>query len=67
MKGHNEALWFWKELIANKKLSTPFEVVHIDSHADLGLGYSSWVHILNKVLSYPVDERPNHNQYVDCF
>ena len=67
VKGHNEALWFWKELIANKKLITPFEVVHIDSHADLGLGYSSWMHILNKVLSYPVDERVNHNQYVDCF
>ena len=41
--------------------------MHIDSHADLGLGYSSWMHILNKVLSYPVDERVNHNQYVDCF
>ena len=39
VRGHNEALFFWKDLIAKGKLYTPFEVVHIDSHADLGLGY----------------------------
>lgn len=33
--GHNEAWFFWEELLADGKLSDPFEVVHVDSHADL--------------------------------
>ncbi|TII03874.1 hypothetical protein FAJ35_01400 [Streptococcus suis] len=33
---------FWKELINSKMLSDPFDVVHIDSHADLVLGGASW-------------------------
>lgn len=65
--GHNEAITFWKELIKKGRLITPFEVVHIDSHADLGLGYSSWKYILNTLLQYPVEDRPQHNQYRDCF
>ena len=27
----------WRELISKQELSIPFEVVHIDSHADMGL------------------------------
>ena len=45
--GHNESLFFWRELIEKGELSTPFDVIHVDSHADLGLGYSSWTHILD--------------------
>lgn len=66
VSGHNEALFFWKELIQQKKLICPFEVVHIDSHADLGLGYSSWHYILEKLLTFPKDERPKHNSYLNC-
>lgn len=64
---HNEALFFWKELIEKGELIIPFDVIHVDSHADLGLGYSSWVHILDEILKYPIEERPNHNSYTDCF
>ncbi len=64
VRGHNESLVFWKELIHKRVLSTPFEVVHVDSHADLGLGYCSVAHITNYLLSYPVEERPMHNKYV---
>lgn len=64
--GHNESLFFWKDLINNKIVEPPFEIIHVDSHADLGLGYSSWKHILKNVLSYPVVERPAHNEYVNC-
>lgn len=64
VKGHNESLTFWKELISKNMLSTPFEVIHIDSHADLGLGYPYAIkYILNHLLSYPVQDRPNHNRY----
>lgn len=67
VKGHNEALYFWKELMEKGDLVSPFEVVHVDSHADLGLGYSSWCYILNTLLTYPVDKRPLHNTYIDCY
>lgn len=67
ISGHNEALFFWSELVKRGHLTTPFEVIHVDSHADLGLGYSSWTHILNNILQHPVSERPLHNQYKDCF
>ena len=32
--GHNESLFFWEELLEQGKLTDPFEVVHVDSHAD---------------------------------
>lgn len=65
--GHNEALFFWQELITKESLEMPFEVVHIDSHADLGLGYLSWTYILDDLLQYPVEERRMHTKYLDCF
>ncbi len=67
VSGHNESLFFWKGLIEKGELTTPFEVVHVDSHADLGLGYSSWKYILDILLQHPVPERSIHNRYVDCF
>ena len=39
--GHNESLYFWEELIEKGKLKEPFDVIHVDSHADLGLGCAS--------------------------
>lgn len=63
--GHNESLHFWKELIDSGELTIPYEVVHIDSHADLGLGYESIDYIMKVLLSYPVDKRPIYNKYVD--
>ena len=38
---HHEALYYWKNLIDSGLLKVPFEVIHVDSHADLGLGYTS--------------------------
>ena len=63
VKGHNEALHYWKKLIDQNKLCTPFEVIHIDSHADLGLGYTSWKYITHELLGYPVKERYEHAEY----
>ena len=62
--GHNESSFFWRELIEKGDLSTPFDVIHVDSHADLGLGYSSWTHILDYLLYYPVEERSQHPRYL---
>lgn len=35
---HHEAFYWWRALIKDGKLTTPFEVVHVDAHADLGAG-----------------------------
>ena len=51
--GHNESLFFWRELIEKGELTTPFDVIHVDSHADLDLGYRSWAHILDYLLKLP--------------
>ena len=56
--GHNEALFFWQELITKESLETPFEVVHIDSHADLGLGY---IHLLAAVHQYHLRKKCHHH------
>lgn len=64
---HNEALYHWRKLVQEYRLSVPFEVVHIDSHADLGLGYPSWVFILDSLLSVPVEERIKIENYGDLF
>lgn len=64
---HNEALYYWRKLIQEYSLSIPFEVVHIDSHADLGLGYPSWVFILDSLLSVPAEERIKIENYGEMF
>lgn len=57
VKGHNEALFFWEELIEKGMLSDPFEVVHVDSHADLGLGCASNDFLQSVMLTMPVETR----------
>lgn len=67
VSGHNESLHFWQELINSGELDIPFEVIHVDSHADLGLGYDSWAFIMKNLLAYPVQDRPKHSVYKNCF
>lgn len=66
VNGHNEALFFWEELINCKKLSDPFDVVHVDSHADLGLGDSSWIFLQSDFLTLPVESRRKISEYEFC-
>ena len=55
--GHNESLFFWEELLEQGKRTDPFEVVHVDSHADLGLGCSSSDFLQSAFLTLPVETR----------
>ena len=55
--GHDESLYFWEELMEQGKLKAPFEVVHVDSHADLGLGCNSSDFLQGVFLSFPVEIR----------
>jgi hypothetical protein len=52
---HDQAFDFWRELVARHQ--TQIDLVHVDAHADLGLGDASWVHVVSELLSLPVDQR----------
>lgn len=66
VNGHNEALFFWEELINSKKLSDPFDVVHVDSHADLGLGDASWSFLQSSFLTLSIESRRRIREYEFC-
>ena len=66
VSGHDEALFFWEKLINSKMLSDPFDVVHIDSHADLGLGVSSWNFLQSEFLEFSVESRRKIREYKFC-
>jgi len=57
VKKHHEAFYFWRELIEKNELKTPFEVIHIDAHADLGLGDYSYKYIMEELLHKSVEKR----------
>ncbi|RKH74833.1 hypothetical protein D7X99_40300 [Corallococcus sp. AB032C] len=54
---HDAAFDCWEELKRQDETLFPLELVHVDAHADLGLGDASWQHIMGDVLHRPVDER----------
>lgn len=61
--GHDEALFFWEELIESRKLEEPFDVIHVDSHADLGLGCNSDDFIQSMFLTLPTPTRRRIRNY----
>jgi hypothetical protein len=54
---HGEAFRHWHEAIASGRLKAPFSVVHVDAHADLGLGEPVHEEIMGELLFMPVDQR----------
>ncbi|MBQ1820613.1 MAG: UPF0489 family protein [Clostridia bacterium] len=60
---HDGALTFWKEQMNAGKLSRPFSVVHVDAHADLGIGKPGPGFVLNNVLGIPPAERDAFSRY----
>lgn len=56
---HHEVFDIWRNLVESRKLETPFEVVHPDSHADLGLGDPGWLYLMGELLHLPIEERTN--------
>jgi hypothetical protein len=54
---HHEAFLFWREFVEEARLVVPFEVVHVDAHADLGTGDAGYVYLMTDVLRRPVSER----------
>ena len=60
---HDGALAFWKERMDAGKLSRPFSAVHVDAHADLGIGKPGPGFVLNNVLGIPPSERDRFSRY----
>jgi len=65
LKTHDELFYCFRNMIEAKILSVPFELVHIDAHADLGLGDNSDKYIMTELLHMPVSERiyPKRNNW----
>lgn len=61
--GHNESLFFWEELIESGKLREPFDIIHVDSHADLGLGGPSGSFLQSMFLTLPIASRRRIRDY----
>ena len=57
LKGHDEALYFWEELLKAKKLDAPFSIIHVDSHADLSYGDVAKSFVLNDLIFWKPEIR----------
>lgn len=54
---HDEAFRWWQRLLREGRLRAPFEVVHIDAHADQGMGDDSFLEIMGDLAHLPIPER----------
>lgn len=55
---HQELFCVWRDLIWQHKLEIPFDVVHVDAHADLGMEWgSTYLYILGELMNKKVMER----------
>jgi hypothetical protein len=56
---HADAFTIWQRWLSEGKLDVPFEVVHLDAHADLGLGDAGYLYLLSEFLALPLEQRKN--------
>jgi hypothetical protein len=54
---HGQLFPLWRDAIDAGVLTPPFQVTHVDAHADLGLGDSSYVYLMTDVLFRAPGER----------
>lgn len=59
---HHEVFFELRELIKRCELKIPFELNHIDAHADLGMWDASWAYIMGELLHKPLSERSEPKQ-----
>ncbi len=63
---HDEAFYSWRRWIEQGTLSVPFSVVHVDAHADMGMGDAGWVYLLSDLLDLSVEQRRNPRRGYDA-
>jgi len=59
---HHEVFFEFRKLIKLGELEIPFELNHIDAHADLGMGDASWAYIMSELIHQPLQERSEPKQ-----
>jgi hypothetical protein len=63
---HEDSFRTWRQWIADDRLRAPFEVVHVDAHADLGMGCPGWTYLASELLALKVTERSNPHHGEDA-
>lgn len=56
---HADAFTIWQRWLLEGKLDVPFEVVHVDAHADFGMGDAGYLYLLSEFLALPLEQRKN--------
>lgn len=56
---HEAAFWYWREEIYAGRLIPPLHVVHVDNHADLGMGDAGWLYLTTELMPLPLQQRTN--------
>lgn len=54
---HNEVFYLWGEAILSGSVTAPLDVVHVDAHADLGLGDAAYAYLIGDLAYQPITER----------
>lgn len=55
---HDEAFYYWSDLISEGALEEPFDLVHVDAHSDMGTeGFHGWHYVMTELLALPIHER----------
>lgn len=71
VKHHDEVFYELRKWIETGIIVEPFELVHIDAHADMGLGDCSYIYIMTELIHeregkrlYPDDNQINPGNYL---
>ncbi len=54
---HDQVFYDWRNRIESGQLLPPFEVVHVDAHADLGMGDGGYQYLMTELLGKPASMR----------
>jgi hypothetical protein len=54
---HNDLFYRWGEAIDAGQMTKPLEVVHVDAHADFGLGDASYTYLMGELAFEPIEDR----------
>lgn len=57
VESHDQVFDLWRDQIRAGELAWPFDVVHVDAHADLSVGNPGWHHVCTDLLYADPEER----------
>jgi hypothetical protein len=54
---HSEVFYRWGEALAGSQMTAPLEVVHVDAHADLGVGGTAYAYLMSELAFESIEDR----------